>query len=1695
MALAAASSAALFASGVAHANPHGGRVVAGSASINSSTPDRMLIDQTSSNAIINWQSFSIGSGQSVQFAQPSSSSATLNRITGGSQSLIDGLLSANGQVLILNPEGVLFGRSACVNVGGLVATTSDIANEDFMSGKLAFHATGVPGASVVNQGSIHVADEGLAALVAPTVANSGVIEARLGHIELASGETYTLDLYGDHLINFAIGQTAKTPTRSVYQSGQLIADGGQVVIASDSAAAVVSNVVNISGIIQARTVGATKSGDIVLEAPGANIAVTGKLDASGQAALSGGTISVKGAEVQVATSGSVDASASNQGNGGNVELWGTNSLAVAGNVTARGGSQGGDGGSLDLSTAGALSVTGSIDLQAPEGIAGSLLLDPASITVAAAGSSDPTASVVSAGFLDLQLQGGTNVSLSATDSITVDAPIDGRPGGGVASSHQSGSVSLTAGSLTIAAPIVADRAPITLDATGTAATGSGNIVFTSSDSSGSNAGRGFLWVADCSLGCATPSPLTIGHAPIVLAAGQNVSADSTASFDGQLATLGSVSIEAGGQVSLPALDGVNTASGTASGIGALTISAGGAVSLGGADTTGAVDVSGESITTGGNGIYSSSGGVMLAAGSGGITIGATTNGQSSGVEAAGGGNVALATTGAITIGSSVVAGGNLCIAGAILPACGGAVSGTLASAGAITADVTLQAGSATSADGISLLSSGNIDVSNLLLGSQGTVTLDASGNVSVQDPIAGYAGTGSVGSLDVEAGGDVSLAGANVGVADGPDSGATAVITADGNVILGGTPVIARDGISITAGGSVYIGSGAAALAGIGLDNMPLQTASAKAAKVSIVSGGSVTISAPVWGEGGIDIGSSSKRVSSVNASESVLQAGDPITNPSASVDIYAVGSVSLGTVQLGSAGAALIDTHAPASAADGSVSMSRGFVGLGGAAVGQVQIDANGSVTVPYIDASGDISITSYRSGAAIGTGANPASPDAWLAGGDVGVTSDAGPVTFTLPSSAGTPSQFASIQSTEGGVFIRGATDVGIAGAVLANAGVVIGNLQEDLSGAGSSPTLAGNGMTDGLTSSISVAQIQNGGPIASADPNVSSAEAARCDVCLASSGSVSVGAITGAPGSRVWAEGAGVTLGEVASPCSYVLCGTGATFLASVTVEGSVQTGGDLVLEGPIIADDIDLWTAPSRSITILGPLSATSGNVIVGVGADGVEGTYDSNHPVDIDLSNSVMALPVNTGGGGNIDFDGDVTLFSGVDRWSINPALIAPIPACGASSDCSTIVGVSTDGTNTPNFYHLTDVLVAVNPVFQNGQWVPQVLPSQPRPFNDTTTGCAFLACPTETNLADFQLSGSTAPELSQVQTFDNGYLTPDSLGWASALGAATSTIAGETVTFEGAVRPSLAANPLTFPDLLKIAPQTCGSGLTNCVLQEIPVSPSYMNVDLTVQANDVTFDGPVGAQVPAQYTPQQYLNFVGLGSASNQEINVRLNGMPALGYFTVNTVTANTTCAMLCASTNGTYVFQPVAGDSNSTSLPLSLYSGWAFSGGTGPTQLGFYYSFDDSNQGNQDIGVTPDAAAPGASYAAPAVPTAFGALAATSAGASAGGGISAAGAVAAAGFAPDIGQSSLQTAELLGGQTTATDLARQKDDVEAQTEDLAIAGEQRCPRGAGKTADLGLGSGVEGAAPDVFAQCGRAAAADAQAPGSRTTE
>ena len=173
-------------SGPLQANPHGGVVVHGQVDMRGLGGRVLNIRQNSSSAIIDWEGFSIEAGETTRFIQPGSNAAILNRVTGGDLSEIHGALRANGNVFLINPNGILVGPGGSIDVHGLVLSTLDIDNGEFLAGGDQVFK-GASKAGVTNLGRIN-AIGGDVFLIGHTVTNSGTIHASEGTVGLAAGE-------------------------------------------------------------------------------------------------------------------------------------------------------------------------------------------------------------------------------------------------------------------------------------------------------------------------------------------------------------------------------------------------------------------------------------------------------------------------------------------------------------------------------------------------------------------------------------------------------------------------------------------------------------------------------------------------------------------------------------------------------------------------------------------------------------------------------------------------------------------------------------------------------------------------------------------------------------------------------------------------------------------------------------------------------------------------------------------------------------------------------------------------------------------------------------------------------------------------------------------------------------------------------------------------------------------------------------------------------------------------------------------------------------------------------------------------------------------------------------------------------------------------------------------------------------------
>ncbi|MDP2834178.1 MAG: filamentous hemagglutinin N-terminal domain-containing protein [Pseudomonadota bacterium] len=786
-----------------NALPTGGSITAGSGAISQSGA-YMRIDQASQNLVANWNSFNIGAAAHVNFSQPNAQAVALNRILGSDASQIFGRLTANGQVFLINPSGVLFGATARVDVGGLVAATLDISDADFLAGRRIFGNGGASGV-VINLGEIRAADHGYVALLAPQVRNEGVIVARLGSVALAAGNKVTLDTAGDGLLKVVVDEAAVNALAE--NKGLIRADGGLVYLGAKSAGDVMATVVNNSGVVEAKGL-IERDGKIMLVGGEAGVvANSGRLDVS-SATGHGGTVEVLGDKVGLFDGTRIDASGTTgggevliggdfqgnnpevqnatrtyvgqdvqikadagvDGDGGKVIVWADAATRYYGATFARGAGLG-DGGFVEVSGKQNLTFAGTVDVGAANGRVGTVLLDPNDLYVGAiqAGATEDSANPFQAldgndyYVLAASLAGNAAYTLQASRDVIFNADVNfGSSGGNSVSVTAASNIRSTGSSVTTAGgALTLNAATLSLGAINTngglltinnsgAATQSGVITGIGGLT---KTGSGTLTLNQAN----THTGATTINAGTLALGGSDVLADATAvTVNGAAAilamnafndTVASVTLQGGGSITgtgtLASTAAYDLQSGTVSAI------------LGGTagankTTTGTTTLSGANTYTGTTTV---SGGTLVAAHANalGTTAGATS----------------VAANSTLTIQSVAVAE-NITISG-----------GTLALAGtnpAVTPDVTFAAGStlnyagytgtvsfnqqAQTATGLTSLAQANFDNIDTLVGNGTATTLTGvnSGQIFALTGVnAGTAGalpfTG-VGNLTGGVGGD-----------------------------------------------------------------------------------------------------------------------------------------------------------------------------------------------------------------------------------------------------------------------------------------------------------------------------------------------------------------------------------------------------------------------------------------------------------------------------------------------------------------------------------------------------------------------------------------------------------------------------------------------------------------------------------------------------------------------------------------------------------------------------------------------------------------------------------------------------------------------------------------------------------------------------------------------------------------------------
>ncbi|MFG6464905.1 filamentous hemagglutinin N-terminal domain-containing protein [Roseateles sp. DXS20W] len=656
--------ACLLATGgsqVAVALPEGAKVTQGTAQITQPAGNKMEIRQGTDRASIDWNSFSIGTNESLRVLQPSSSSVLVNRVTGSDPSQIFGRLDANGRVFLTNPRGIVFGRDAQVDVGGLLATTMSITADPFNPGRYALNGGDTQPGEIVVDGQIR--SSGTVAFAGPQISLNGVIDAK--RIAAAAANQVQIDVDGDGLVFFNPRNDEGLQAR-LKVLGRLQADGGVVDLRAAARAGIADTVLNVDGIVQAKSVGAVVGQVFVDGGASGDTLVRGNIDVSGlnpgerggrvsilgervgllgtaavdaRGAAGGGTVLVGGdwqgsngvrqaAQATMESGTSIDASATQAGNGGKVVVWSdihnVNAVTNAfGTLQAKAGPSAGNGGAIETSGHTVNTEGIRVTAAAPSGKGGLWLIDPADTTVSAG---------VASGYQST-LNSGTSVVNDVTGDMTVSNNVNiTKSAGGDATLTLSASGSIIFGT------------NVTIQST----TGQLGVVV-HADTNANNTGR--IELGSGTTITSNGGAITLGGGvnPLVGAAGG--SADNGAAAAG--VTLNNATLNAGG----------------------------GNISIIGKGWQGAAN-SGESpigiVTTGSSGITTSGSGTITLIGTGGNTSG--NNSHADGIQLAGttitsaNGAINLTGTGGTTSGNATSDAHGIILAGSTISSANGTIT-------------------------------------------------------------------------------------------------------------------------------------------------------------------------------------------------------------------------------------------------------------------------------------------------------------------------------------------------------------------------------------------------------------------------------------------------------------------------------------------------------------------------------------------------------------------------------------------------------------------------------------------------------------------------------------------------------------------------------------------------------------------------------------------------------------------------------------------------------------------------------------------------------------------------------------------------------------------------------------------------------------------------------------------------------------
>ncbi|HLU62127.1 MAG TPA: filamentous hemagglutinin N-terminal domain-containing protein, partial [Gammaproteobacteria bacterium] len=476
--LAAASLGALTMHS-ALAGPTGENIVGGSAVITRPDVSTTVIDQSSQRVVIEWGSFNVGATERVEFVQPDATAAALNRILDQNPSQILGSIEANGRVLLINPNGIIFGSNAWVNVGSLIASSLDLDNDAFLNTDnwVFGNAGGATGGLVLNQGLLEAASD--ISLFGGAVENTGsIVVAELGRVNLAAGSQVTVDFDGDGLLQFAVSgavaENLDARAAAVANAGSISAPGGQVLLSAEVANDVFAQVVNNQGVIAAGDV-VTENGRVFLVGVGGDVVNSGEITASELGMEASGSI---------ASNAAIEAGALELIAGEGISI-GAADISVTGNAGFTAGG--------DVRLDGHISAF-RIDVSSGGSIEGSGLLSSGVLRLAAGEGIGAAGNAMNIAAEELVLSAGNGAYLQEADDIIL-AGIDVASGNfslvAAGDILQSGSINVLAGATRLEAnDITANDADnvfgdsLSLTGRNVAVTSSGALTFGDSDISG-----------------------------------------------------------------------------------------------------------------------------------------------------------------------------------------------------------------------------------------------------------------------------------------------------------------------------------------------------------------------------------------------------------------------------------------------------------------------------------------------------------------------------------------------------------------------------------------------------------------------------------------------------------------------------------------------------------------------------------------------------------------------------------------------------------------------------------------------------------------------------------------------------------------------------------------------------------------------------------------------------------------------------------------------------------------------------------------------------------------------------------------------------------------------------------------------------------------------------------------------------------